>query len=364
MFVSKLIQRSLYTAPAKYVRRKANPGIGLQTQVFRREGVFESHENMENVDDLETDFMNVNKSYNQHEREIQSQREQMRRWVVKRKYFQEKQPNFLTYTEKEQIKLLHSRDPEEWTVERLVESFPASPEIVHKIVRSKWVPRSVKRIKEHDEAVLKNWQSLDKGEFPQINQQHKEHLMKFSARKKEDVDNLEVNWNPRTPLPKPKHNSFQSLITSCKGYADKEPPTQVMLPNSKTLPAKPPGPGEEETYISDKIKDKRTMRLQELKALKLEDKTPAEAHEVPALNNPNGTGVVSKENVFSMERYASNEIVVNSEDIKKYEMAKIKDKIYIPRKMRQKGATYKVEDCYYDDDGEFLYRVPGMTGKT
>lgn len=39
------------------------------------------------------------------------------------------------------------------------------------------------------------------------------------------------------------------------------------------------------------------------------------------------------------------------------------DRIRIPRKAYQRGVTYKVNDCYYDDDGRFLYRVPGLEGK-
>jgi hypothetical protein len=35
-------------------------------------------------------------------------------------------------------------------------------------------------------------------------------------------------------------------------------------------------------------------------------------------------------------------------------------RIQIPASKWQKGCTFKVGDCYYDDDGTFLYRVPGM----
>lgn len=37
------------------------------------------------------------------------------------------------------------------------------------------------------------------------------------------------------------------------------------------------------------------------------------------------------------------------------------ERIRIPKKAYKKGATYKVDDCFYDDDGRFLYRVIGMT---
>lgn len=36
-------------------------------------------------------------------------------------------------------------------------------------------------------------------------------------------------------------------------------------------------------------------------------------------------------------------------------------RIRIPKKAYKKGATYKIDDSYYDDDGKFLYRVLGMT---
>lgn len=34
--------------------------------------------------------------------------------------------------------------------------------------------------------------------------------------------------------------------------------------------------------------------------------------------------------------------------------------IRIPRKVWKEGYTYKLKDCFYDDRGDFLYRVPGL----
>lgn len=34
--------------------------------------------------------------------------------------------------------------------------------------------------------------------------------------------------------------------------------------------------------------------------------------------------------------------------------------IRIPKRVWKEGYTYKVKDCFYDDRGEFLYRVPGL----
>lgn len=38
----------------------------------------------------------------------------------------------------------------------------------------------------------------------------------------------------------------------------------------------------------------------------------------------------------------------------------IEMKIHIPKELYKEDAIYKVEDCFYDDQGEFLYRVPGL----
>lgn len=46
----------------------------------------------------------------------------------------------------------------------------------------------------------------------------------------------------------------------------------------------------------------------------------------------------------------------NTSDIMNYP-----ERIRIPKKAYKKGATYKVNDCFYDHDGKFLYRVLGMS---
>lgn len=34
--------------------------------------------------------------------------------------------------------------------------------------------------------------------------------------------------------------------------------------------------------------------------------------------------------------------------------------IRIPKRVWKEGYTYRVNDCFYDDNGHFLYRVPGL----
>lgn len=51
---------------------------------------------------------------------------------IKRKYFKNNTilPNFLTYFEKQQVKHLHDKSPNEWTPETLSSCFPATSEII------------------------------------------------------------------------------------------------------------------------------------------------------------------------------------------------------------------------------------------
>ncbi len=68
--------------------------------------------------------------------------------------------NLLTWDAKEQIKHLNLEDPEQWTPEKIADSYPIELENVKKLLRSKWSPRTLEDLAKHDEKVIKNWQTL------------------------------------------------------------------------------------------------------------------------------------------------------------------------------------------------------------
>lgn len=111
----------------KFRHVKLDPGIRK-----RQNALLEPGEPVEEIDfdEYETDFMDVHKSHKEHVEEMKAQHEQLKYHITKQKYFKEKYPNFLTWHDKEQIKYLHSSDPEEWTIEKLSEGFPALPEVI------------------------------------------------------------------------------------------------------------------------------------------------------------------------------------------------------------------------------------------
>jgi len=73
-----------------------------------------------------------------------------------------------------------------------------------------------------------------------------------------------------------------------------------------------------------------------------------------------------KDTFFWPEKHENNEstkevaaATLNTQELlkKDYEYP---EKIEIPKEKRGSGMTFRVSDCFYDDDGQFLYRVPGM----
>ncbi|XP_053960437.1 uncharacterized protein LOC128864708 [Anastrepha ludens] len=389
--------RCFHTAVSRLARgvgRRSNPGIGHQLTMA--ETVDERLvQDPEGFGDLESDFMTASQAHREHEREMIQQRERIRHHMIKHKYFREpKLPNLLTYAEKEQIRTLHLSDPDEWTAERLAESFPATIEIVQKIISAKWQARSTKRIHKHDEVVIRNWETLRTNpKLLQLPPDLQAHVQKFATRRAEDLRVLSAKSSEIPTLPRPKKDEFLSIITSCDKYAEKKEAPLLSAGKSTNLMPAPEAAAEDETYLLEKVHDKRRMRLQELKKYKLPptesdlsststDLTAAnnevqhstgthsiEQQAAAKLQNPSGTGIISTsehDNTLAdlnlLEKYESSEIVISVEDQKRFEITRVKDRIHIPRKVWRKGATYRVEDVYYDDDGEFLYRVPGMIG--
>ncbi|KAH8417419.1 hypothetical protein KR222_011587, partial [Zaprionus bogoriensis] len=354
--MASLFIRSLHTAQwglRARVPRRSNPGMGYQLQTLQQQ----TADAEEDYADMESDFMSVHKTHRQLESEEQNRRDRVRQFMIKHKYFRDaKLPNLLLYAEKEQMRLLHERDSDEWSVERLAESFPATPDIVQKVLRSKWRPQNVERIRSHDASVMQNWTLLRQGKCPNVPPELLQHLQKFAQRQSKDLEQLTPDqWPTRLEPPTPQRNEFRALLGSGGIAASKQLGPGTWPAHRAELPVNQSAP-DDETYLLDKVRNKRKMRLQELKELQLVPELKQEVEK--ALPNPSGTGVLPS---FT-EKFERSEIVVSVEDQRKYEMSRVKERIVIPRKLYRPGATYRVEDAYYDDDGEFLYRVPGMTG--
>ncbi|XP_020289861.1 uncharacterized protein LOC109857695 [Pseudomyrmex gracilis] len=394
----------------------------------------------DDTSELEPDFMNVGESHKAHERETQRQKEILKQQIVKQKYFQEKEPRFLTYAEKQLICKLHEHKPEEWTIEKLSQSFPALPETIKKILSSKWSPKSIKRVIEYDNVAVENWKKFHLGQLA-LSSELSDHLKKFKTRKiiLTDREQLAKQFvQPKLEFKKPKSQLFSSFVQS---YLDKEQQTKANLLSQENSPDKVIDTSTysnnnqalitdkaDNNYIAVRNSEIATSNKKQIFPLtshiekehtilskeKKNQKKPLTFDEFVKANLENIQKESPEEGITLLNTYrqqmdarqemqtaevvfrGSNEAMISTEentlskeDIQQYNknISKQNNKntdittdkldssikvwnkkidtecdyakpIKIAKHLYKPGKTYRISDCYYDDDGEFLYRVP------
>ncbi|KAK0167969.1 hypothetical protein PV327_001815 [Microctonus hyperodae] len=352
------------------------------------ENELDLYDDNDDLDSAESDFSSAGKSYNQHLREEKYAKELLKMRIVKRKYFNSNDPAFITWTEKQQIQSLHNADNVEWSPERLSESFPALPETINKILKAKWSPKSVEAVIRHDQSVIENWKKFKTGNLA-VNPILENHLKKFENRKI-DIENLRLNaekFVKQPPVfPTPKSNLYRSIIEN--GIEKpKEKRVKIADKTSKT------NKSVEDLIMKDKCKNKKIVTFDaflEDKIDKIVDKTNLSLENQVLVNeykDRKNIAAIEKNNSELLEQkkdklsnaMTTNELTteikvpridVNTSSIdtgilewKKKTFSTSDDYpnfIKVPRAKAKSGVTFKVEDRYYDTDGEFLYRVPGI----
>lgn len=328
-----------------------NPGVGRRMRIFERDPIAND---LEDIDDFESDFFDVHHSQKDVEKELAAHQERLGHWIVKNKYFKSHSVNLLTYSEKEQIRHLHDSDKDEWTVEKLAASFPATEETIRKLIRSKWLPSDSKRIENHDKKVQRNWEALKENRIPEMNEELRKHLLPFGERQVE----------PQPPknaierdLPKLPIGEFSSIITSCRKVTA---PLAIKASHNETLENDQKTPNlnyGSNTIVFDGVKDRRPLTIELFRDASgmLQPAKDSSSDKLPAQSSSTLSTALGS-------RTAKVELSpVPSQFETQRKMVQFQDKITIPRKLQRRGATYKIDDSYFDDDGEFLYRVPGMT---
>lgn len=330
-----------------------NPGMNKRLKLLSPQDCLEDGEDF---DAMESDFMDVHESHKDIAKEEKYQRDQLAVWIIKNKYFKSSSINLLTYAEKEQIRHLHQTDPEEWPPEKLASSFPATEDTIIKIIKSKWQIRDAVRAQKHDEAVKRNWEALKADKVAGIGPEVRTHLLKFVNRNMDTTAIPKVEeMHDRLKLPM---GEFAEIIASFKapqtemtqkqipsGTRDNVQPTPAALP-----PARPTT--DDDTFVVDKIRSKEPITIELFK------------HKHGLSNSRESTLESTHSNHSPLARVIKtarvNEMEVVSSQFVAGEVDTVQERIFIPQKLRKRGATFKLNDCYYDDDGEFLYRVPGM----
>lgn len=223
----------------------------------------------------------------------------------------------------------------------------------------------------HDTSVKENWKAFKKGEMENIPENLKEHLKKFSDRSLifkpfEVPAKIEVVKKPNIPT------EFSEIITSYEN----------MINNTKKIEA---------TAIAEEGKTKKQVDIIEQNARKIKPNVKITNVTLEELRNEIKSGIISgkeigiddkiildhskeKEgdtnivqldsvemnNIIEKTKYQSNDELTKKTE-RDYSHLIYPERIIIPKNKWKHGCTYKVNDCFYDSDGTFLYRVPGMS---
>uniref|UniRef100_A0A2M4AT37 Uncharacterized protein n=1 Tax=Anopheles triannulatus TaxID=58253 RepID=A0A2M4AT37_9DIPT len=365
-----------------YVRKARNPGIDRRAALLQDDAHPERE--LEQLEASEPTFHEMHKSYKQYQHEQAQYRDRLQTWIVGNKYFKTKQLNFLTWTEKEQIRYLHLHDSEEWSIDKLTESFPADRYTIAKIVKTKWQPKDEARIERHDAAVKENWEMFRSGRIKHLDPGFAQHLGKFVHRNVTEGNPPRAQRKRVQELRPLAEGEFSAIVSSCKKYkseaknVDRLPLLQQNYNSSseeqeekeeqeehneyQELDPRAPKQG---MFIMGKVNDKRHLTLAEMKRSSGDLEPDSDRGRIVDISRLNlGTGVVDElEKMYDAPDRAGTVFDPSLGGRDNASEADIKEFIKIPSKLYKKGATYQLDDCFYDDDGEFLYRVPGMNGR-
>ncbi|XP_046826346.1 uncharacterized protein LOC124427454 [Vespa crabro] len=428
-----------YVSHRAYSRK--NVGIRSKLKILESAGSEVNLEELDfhDLDEFEAEFMNADKFHKNYEREVIKNRIKLKNQIVATKYFKkDKDPNFLTSVEKDQILKLHQSNPEEWTVEMLSKSFPALPNTIKKILKSNWSYKSVERILQYDATVINNWKLFQTGKLS-VSPVLREHLAKFKDRNIVLPNRhllAEKLIPPKSELPKPKSTFFTNIVQSysdqnrsdqcnnkilqnnteaitdtnllnntinnntiSKNMLDKGNPMKILHKDnialigynsvsSKKKITFDEFAKKELTKIYAKCPEEGITLLNAYKnQLKKLDNTFSDINddivqsehiktlkekEVEEKKDLNFSTSIQEKTLTSLKKSESPQLVPTDKNDSKLDTyvkawnKKIEEHevysrpIQIPQNIYQKGKTYRISDCYYDDDGEFLYRVPGV----
>lgn len=365
-------------------------------------------------------------------------KEYIKQKIVAKKYFKDNDPRFLTYEEKKQIQTLHESDPDKWSVEKLSDSFPASPETIQKILHSKWSPKSTESIMRYDNVAVENWKKFRAGKLA-VSPILRKHLMKFKDRKivMKDRELLAKKYIPPKPeFKKPTKKLFSSIV---QGYIN-EQQTETNLSPQKDDPSRisdmstssnkhlfvasatnddiPVATGNSEQFalnrkenfmsrlqldscensitpyaansnnnnrnanqpltfnefVKNRLKDLSNLSPEESATLldTYKDRVSAtEERQIVEVTTAANNAVTNAETNSAVSEYEDSDSEVAADDnlvdtrIKAWKKKVDTEGDYlkpikITKNLYKPGMTYRISDCYYDDDGEFLYRIPGI----
>lgn len=229
-------------------------------------------------------------------------------------------------------------------------------------------------IKNHDASVQKNWIALKKGEMTNLPEKLTKHLQKFSDRSSINLkpykmpDKIEVirKSNVSTEF-SDIITSYEKLKNKSKNEETEEPiwknanDIQDGLDDSGNNEKKENKPRTTEKFVTlQQLRHKIQSKIISGEEIPIDDKMILDnynnretKHHIVKLPSEEINSILSKTNYQTSSGLTKKTERDYSHLIYPY-------RIMIPKNKLKHGYTYKLNDCYYDSDGRFLYRVPGM----
>ncbi|XP_067121530.1 uncharacterized protein [Centruroides vittatus] len=380
-------------------------------RILRRLGMsekqFVDQDPLHDPDDEYQEIINQADSY--YDMHIQEKKERKR--IIKykryiRKHFREPQEtNLLTVAAKEQIRYLNELDPVKWNPEVLSQSFPISLEGVKKFLRSNYLPKSEKERQRHDNSVYKNIKLLKEGsEKISAKTQKLWREGKLTIEYSRGNETLPMS-DPETEIQKEitvrdydKPGEFLSIVKpyldlqNKQKEKDKSEQTEIIESNSKlsnnfstkenfckvVIPTKNSSANfsndfyfrlhskftesieirHEQSTIKENTKSEKEHNFRNGDRKENDDIILINSRNVPKYNDDNIEYVVDSHRSQSSDK--KQPYLYDSKSGYQHplgEASDYPDKIEIPKDSCKQGELYRVGNCYYDDKGEFLYRI-------
>ncbi|XP_038221825.1 neugrin [Zerene cesonia] len=337
-----------------------NPGLDERLRVFRKDGIkVEDNDAEEFIEQSESSFYNVGEAYNEHLNETLIGKHVIRHHIVKEKYFKENMPNLLTWSEKEQIRHLATTMPDEWTPQRIAESFPVTEAVVKKLLKFPWKPATEQRIARHDASAMRNWRELKEGSLD-IPEKLRQHFLKFSERTIPPLNqsSIKIDLTQEENM-----GEFESIIKKCAAYGAKNEHVHEgqKMQGDKANQNHETQKTDKKRLTLDELANKIKNRLEQGQNVDMPDKIIVDS--ISQVPEPKPDLKRDVELFMSNEKQELTQFKADDNKLEVVSGSNYPERIRIPKKAYRKGATYKVNDCFYDHDGRFLYRVIGLTGK-
>lgn len=217
--------------------------------------------------------------------------------------------------------------------------------------------------------VSQNWAKFKKGELNDLPVDVAEHLKKFTTRELNiggvdpSIYDTDINKNVMYKREEMKTEfsdiitSYQNLVTKNKEVTNTSEMPKLLESTNDSSGLKQPN--RRKVTLSQLKKDIETAvhsgkHISETEMLILKEvKSEDSRHEVVEL----------KEDLSAVQKRFEKPKAISKAKPKNYSFLEYPLRINIPKKVHKKGCLYKLNDCYYDDYGIFLYRVPGMNGQ-